>query len=77
MENDLASRPEKGHRDLLIHSKLNEERFQQLIADVEDYAIILLDNSGTIVSWNKGAEKIKGYTADEAIGRSFKVFYTR
>ena len=76
MENDFASRPEKGHRELLFQSKLIEERFQTLIAEVEDYAIILLDSIGTIVSWNKGAQKIKGYSAEEAVGRSFKFLFS-
>ena len=41
-----------------------------------DYAIIALDPQGTIETWNLGAERVKGYTADEAIGRSFAMFYT-
>lgn len=64
-------------REPLIRSKLQDERFQQLIAEVEDYAIFLLDKAGTIVSWNKGAQKIKGYSAEEAVGRNFSIFYTR
>lgn len=56
--------------------KLSEDRFERLISEVEDYAIILLDVQGTISSWNKGAERIKGYSAEEIIGKSFKVFYT-
>jgi PAS domain S-box-containing protein len=53
----------------------NELRFDRLIAEVEDYAIILLDINGIITTWNKGAEKIKGYAAGEVIGRSYKIFY--
>lgn len=56
--------------------KLSEDRFERLIAEVEDYAIILLDTHGIISSWNKGAERIKGYRASEIIGKSFKLFYT-
>ena len=41
-----------------------------------DYAIIALDPQGTIETWNLGAERVKGYTAEEAIGRSFAMFYT-
>ena len=48
----------------------------RLIEQVVDYAIIALDGSGTIRSWNAGAERLKGYTATEAIGRSFSMFYT-
>jgi PAS domain S-box-containing protein len=52
-----------------------EERFRILVESVQDYAIFMLDTSGVIVSWNIGAQKIKGYTADEIIGRHFSVFY--
>jgi PAS domain S-box-containing protein len=57
--------------------KLAEEKFQQMIAEVEDYAILLLNTEGKIVSWNKGAEKIKGYAAQDILGKSFKVFYPK
>ncbi|MFN2327229.1 MAG: PAS domain S-box protein, partial [Gemmatimonadales bacterium] len=42
---------------------------------VQDYAIFMLDPDGTIVSWNRGAERIKGYTEAEAVGRHFSIFY--
>jgi PAS domain S-box-containing protein len=58
-------------------SKLGKEHFQRLIAEVEDYAIILLDTAGTIVSWNKGAERIKGYMANEILGKNFRIFYPK
>jgi PAS domain S-box-containing protein len=47
----------------------------RLIEQVVDYAIIALDGSGTIESWNAGAERLTGYTSDEAIGDSFSMFY--
>src|SRR6476646_8664220 len=47
----------------------SEERYHQMIDEVEEYAIILLDTNGHILHWNKGAERIKGYTAAEAIGQ--------
>ena len=47
-----------------------------LINAIVDYAIFMLDVDGTIRSWNKGAERLKGYAADEIIGQSFSVFYT-
>src|SRR5947209_18238177 len=53
----------------------SEERYHQMIDEVEEYAIILLDTKGHILHWNKGAQRIKGYTADEAIGQSFTIFY--
>src|SRR4051794_10549264 len=52
------------------------EQFRLLVASVRDYAIFMLDVSGRIRTWNAGAEHIKGYTADEAIGRHFELFYT-
>jgi PAS domain S-box-containing protein len=54
----------------------SEERFRFLVSAVVEYAIFMLDPDGTIVSWNEGAQRIKGYTADEIIGRHFSVFYT-
>ena len=54
----------------------NEERFRLLVDQVKDYAIFLLDPKGNIVSWNQGARLVKGYTADEIIGKHFSVFYT-
>lgn len=56
--------------------KLSEERYHQMIAEVQDYAIILLDENGYIQNWNAGAQHIKGYKADEIIGQRFEVFYT-
>jgi PAS domain S-box-containing protein len=53
----------------------SEERYHKMIAEVQDYAIILLDTEGHIQNWNTGAEKIKGYTAEEIIGKSFQLFY--
>jgi PAS domain S-box-containing protein len=54
----------------------SEERYHQMIDEVMDYAIILLDVNGNILHWNKGAQRIKGYTAAEALGQSFTMFYT-
>jgi PAS domain S-box-containing protein len=53
----------------------SEERFRLMVASVKDYAIIMLDPEGNIVSWNAGAERIKGWTADEIIGQNFQRFY--
>jgi PAS domain S-box-containing protein len=52
------------------------ERFRLLVEAVTDYAILMLAPDGTIISWNAGAERIKGYGAEEAIGRHFSIFYT-
>jgi len=56
--------------------RASEERMRLLVGQVVDYAIIALDPQGVIETWNLGAERVKGYTADEAIGRSFAMFYT-
>lgn len=53
----------------------SEERFRLLVEGVRDYAIFMLDPTGHIISWNTGAEKIKGYTADDIIGKHFSIFY--
>lgn len=52
-----------------------EERYRTLVDAIQDYAIFLLDPTGHIASWNAGAERIKGYRADEVIGQHFSVFY--
>src|SRR5581483_7845645 len=46
-----------------------------MIESIKDYAIFLLDVKGRIATWNAGAERIKGYRAEEIIGRHFSVFY--
>jgi PAS domain S-box-containing protein len=53
----------------------NDDRYHKMIDEVEDYAILRLDEAGTIINWNKGVQKIKGYTAQEIIGKNFSVFY--
>ncbi len=57
--------------------KLSEERYHRMIAEVQDYAIILLDENGNIQNWNVGAEKIKGYKSEEIIGKHFSIFYPK
>jgi PAS domain S-box-containing protein len=57
-------------------SNQNGGLYQLLVESVRDYAIFALDPSGVILSWNAGAERIKGYSADEIIGRHFSAFYT-
>lgn len=56
-------------------AKLQEERFRALVDAATDYAIFLLDPEGGVVSWNSGAERIKGYAPDEIIGHHFSRFY--
>src|ERR1700753_198381 len=51
-------------------------RFELLVQSVTDYAIYMLDPSGIVTSWNAGAERLKGYVADEIVGQHFSKFYT-
>ncbi len=52
------------------------DRFQQLVTSVTDYAIYMLSPEGIVNTWNAGAQRFKGYTPDEIIGRHFSEFYT-
>jgi PAS domain S-box-containing protein len=67
---DLTQRRE--HEELLRRS---EERFRLLVEGVRDYAIFMLDPNGYIVTWNAGAERMKGYSPDEIVGQHFSTFY--
>jgi len=60
----------EGHED---HGA--DESFRLLVDSVRDYAIFMLDPTGHVMTWNLGAERTKGYTADEIIGRHFSTFY--
>lgn len=51
-------------------------RFNKMVEEIDDYAILILDGDGYIENWNKGAERIKGYGFDEIIGQHFSLFYT-
>lgn len=63
---------EKGEKEELQHS---EDRFKLLVESVRDYAIFMLDPEGHVLTWNAGAERFKGYRADEIIGQHFSRFY--
>lgn len=52
-----------------------QQLHQQMIREIMDYAIILLDIDGTILTWNKGAQSIKGYKEEEIVGQNFRIFY--
>jgi len=53
-----------------------DDQFRLLVESVTDCAIFMLDLGGCIVTWNRGAERLKGYTSSEILGRPFSVFYT-
>src|SRR5918911_221676 len=63
----------RAAQEALIES---ERRFRLLVQGVTDYAIFMLDPEGRITNWNSGAERAKGYTAEEIIGEHFSRFYT-
>ena len=65
----MESNTKMDKRELLEHLH------KKMIEEIQDYAIILLDADGTILSWNKGVERIKGYKAEEIIGQNFNIFY--
>src|SRR5438874_5521743 len=58
------------------HSQTSEEEFHLLVESIKDYAIFMINTTGHILSWNKGAERIKGYSASEIIGKHISIFYT-
>jgi PAS domain S-box-containing protein len=55
--------------------RLDDSAFRLLVENIADYAILMLDPTGVVMTWNVGAERLKGYTAGEIIGRHFSVFY--
>ena len=67
LDSRIAERALAGHP--------TDELFRLLVTTVADYAIFLLDPAGHVVSWNTGAERIKGYAAAEIVGRHLSVFY--
>ncbi|WP_291906701.1 ATP-binding protein [Chitinophaga sp. CB10] len=60
-----------------LDAAATERRYQKMIDEVEDYAILMLSVNGIILNWNKGAQKIKGYTEEEIVGNHFRIFYPK
>ena len=52
-----------------------QQLHEKMVTEIQDYAIILLDVDGTILTWNKGAQAIKGYKENEILGQNFRIFY--
>ncbi len=82
---DLTERKLAEDKDRLLAQQLaesneflrkSEEQYHKMIAEVVDYAIILLDVDGNIRNWNAGAQRIKGYSESEIIGKNFRIFYS-
>lgn len=62
--------------DSIEKLRQSEQRFQILVESIQEYAIYILDPEGFVISWNSGAHRIKGYSAEEIIGKHFSRFYT-
>jgi PAS domain S-box-containing protein len=73
---EASQSPDQKNNHVEEALRVSEEHFRQLVAGVQDYAIFLLDSQGRIASWNAGAQRIKGYAAEEIIGKHFSCFYT-
>jgi len=76
---DVPGNQVRGDRIAEAHlpSTSDTALYQRLVESVQDYAIFALDKEGYIRSWNAGAQRFKGYTAEEAIGKHFSIFYPR
>src|ERR1700738_932567 len=72
-EHQQAGRP--ADKPGIATSANSEERFRLLLESIKDYSILMLDPEGLVATWNKGAERIKGYRSDEIVGRHFSRFY--
>jgi PAS domain S-box-containing protein len=70
-ERDLTTR--RHAEDALREA---EQRYRLLVQNVKDYAILVLDPTGHVMSWNEGAQRLTGYLADEVLGRHFGLFFT-
>ena len=80
LNESLEQRIEERTREVRdVFAKLNESerQFRHLVDSVADYAIFMLDTEGIVSSWNLGAERTKGYAAEEIIGKHFSQFYTK
>lgn len=63
----------RGNDDQALRE--TEQNFRLLVESVQDYAIFRLDKRGVVSSWNRGAQRIKGYSVEEIVGRHFSIFY--
>jgi PAS domain S-box-containing protein len=70
-----APRRNSSGRELAEALRESEERYQMLLDGIQNYAIFMMDTQGRILSWNVGAERIKGYSSDQIIGHNFSCFF--
>lgn len=71
----LLSREVRHRERAEVALRRSEENYRLLVESVQDYAIVTLDPSGTVASWNLGAQRIKGFSAEEIVGQHFSCFY--
>jgi len=74
--NDDLSVEIRTKNEALKALQMSEQKFRLLLDGVTDYAILMLDPKGNVINWNSGAQRIKGYAAEEIIGQNISVFYT-
>src|SRR5271154_3373189 len=67
---------ERALRDANEELRTSEERFRLMVSGVKEYAIYLLDVEGRVASWNAGAQRLKGWRAEEIVGQNFAAFYS-
>jgi len=72
----LIGTDNSARMDVEDRLRWTEESFHLMVESVTDYAIVMLDPQGRIMSWNSGAQRIKGYSAEEIVGQSFTRFYS-
>lgn len=70
------TRDKSEQRELEMSRRLAERRFRLLVDGITDHAIYMIDPEGIVVNWNSGAERVKGYKAQEIVGQSFACFYS-
>ncbi len=77
--NDITAEKQALNDILKLNESLriSEARYHLLVEEIQDYAVLYLSLKGTIENWNKGAEKIKGYQAEDIVGKNFSIFYTQ
>jgi PAS domain S-box-containing protein len=77
LNHEIMDYNDEETQERMFPFKTGEEQYHRMVEEIEDYAILMLDNHGIIQNWNKGAQKIKGYSEKEIVGQHFRVFYTK
>jgi PAS domain S-box-containing protein len=75
--NNTLARRVVDHTAAEVRARQSEERFRSMIENVKDHSIIMLDASGRVITWNKGAERLRGYQSDEIIGKHYACLFSK